>query len=354
MGRVSAAEDAARQFPARLLPLVNDLEDQLQLAYGFDRPALDARIQYTLEVIAAWQRSTHSAQDEALLEGWLHDAIERSLPGRRASLAHVPAFSRPSEPAAPNLPAVGEAQASVSKTVVLEPAESAAIARRPPELTFAPVPEPLAPREDEPRPSGTPAVRHPPHRMQQSDPNWSIARAATSPPAPLRETEPDLVTGPSIGDDEPEDDDRSIQDGMDRQFAHVSVELNVSEYAARLVGQRRGLERLEASILMLSRPTADQLAELVGELESLQDQGALLNLYVHMLPTRMQAAYGPQASSEVAVTMLQDLIARRHAEVAGRASLDPSHAHESAQLHTLVERLDRMTAASAAPIVDAR
>ncbi len=93
-GRPAAAAPHS-SLPARLLPLVDDLEAQLRLSYEFNRPVYRERVQYTLAVIRAWQQSAQSPRDEALLEGWLHDAIERSLPGRRARLAAIPGFRSP-------------------------------------------------------------------------------------------------------------------------------------------------------------------------------------------------------------------------------------------------------------------
>jgi hypothetical protein len=120
---------------------------------------------------------------------------------------------------------------------------------------------------------------------------------------------------------------RPIQ-GAASAEATTAAELNLSEYAARLVGHRLGVRRLEARMLELQAPTTEQLAQLIGELEALDSQGSLLAMYARLLPDEMKRSYGQQASAADAVAMLRHMVQGRQTLLAGQASVASAHQQE--------------------------
>jgi hypothetical protein len=383
-----AAASEASPIPERLLPLARELEVQFHVSYDSAPPVYRQRIQYTLDVFEAWRRSGRTQRDEALLEGWLHDAMERSLPGGRVRLGPIPEFSDSSQVASSGVGSVSEAgevgQPGKAPRVESAPPRAATEPDRPSRLP----PAPGAPARENSRHSNArpePARIRVPPRRPADVPVAAESPAATeapalpevSGPAPTIRTEPapsaDVAPHQPLATRSPgetrqipgatgavasevarplDSADESRVAGMARSrpgvplAAPVAADLNLNEYAARLVGHRLGVRRLEARMLELKAPTTEQLANLVGELETLHNQASLLAMYARLLPDEMQGAYGRPVSAADAVGMLSDMIHGRRTLLAAEAR--PASAagwdREGAQLITLAEKLAHIAA----------
>ena len=388
--RASSAEASETSpIPERLLPLARELEIQFHVSYDSAPPVYRQRIQYTLDVFEAWQRSGRTQRDEALLEGWLHDAIERSLPGGRTRLGPIPAFSNSSQVAPPDIGSVREAgevgQPGKAPRVDSAPPRAATEPDRPSRLPAAPgTPAQGNARRSNARPE--PAdIRVPPRRPAEV-PMATESPAATelpalpdvSGPAPAIRTEPapsaEVAPHPPLATGSP-GEARQIPGPVGtpasevaRQLdsaagsrvagtansrsgaplaaplAPVAADLNLNEYAARLVGHRLGIRRLEARMLELKAPTTEQLANLVGELETLHSQASLLAMYARLVPDEMQGAYGRPVSAADALTMLNAMVQGRQTVLAAetRPTLGAVQDREEAQLNTLAAKLAHM------------
>jgi hypothetical protein len=343
----SQAWAASPDFPKRLLPLVDDLDVQLQLTFGPSRPILDGRVQYTLRVVAAWQASGRAPLDEALLEGWLRDAIVRSTPGRREPLPPLPEFSRlPERRSAPESSSKKAAQQPASDTpydvdntnrgagplpsVPALPDDVAADASelQPAAVTTPrrqPAPPSIEPRSIQPAENyDAPAIvadssgrrdalRSPvaePGEQLPDDDTGSIPRMAAAielPPAQVDRP------GGAAGHPAPVLEDRTViaSAGSDPRSppASFSQEFNLREYAAQLAGHRRGIRRLEARVNELREGAVDELTECIDELERLTSQATLLGLYAQFLPPEFNTSIGQPASARDVIDSLQQLIA---------------------------------------------
>lgn len=370
-------------FPVRLLPSIDGLERQLILSYGASRPVLQRRVQYTLDVVAAWQRSGRTPGDEALLGRWIHDAVERSLPGRREPLPSMPGFTAPSESL--TSPAAGkDARTTVEEAatfadrrpgphhgepplpLVLKPPAARtgnesgpvpAIAETPPRVGAVPGSLDLAAPAIDDGPSAVviPAVKNA-GREGREPIEPPVMKVDDSPSGPPPKAAVEVATPPSVSargpalehmTDASPSDPRSAVANLrpDAPDQPVAVELNLREYAARHAGHRLGLRRLEALLNESKNPTADELGELVAELENLTGQAAFLALYAQLLPVEVRDAYGQLTSArDVSDTLRKAIADRRDAMrdgVAGGGS-STSRERELRELARLTDRLERL------------
>ncbi len=254
----SAAEPVDRS--SLLQQRVNDLAYQLDLIKPFDRSKGDSRLQELQQAITAWNDADRHEADFEVMEAWLQEATQASLPGSRDRMPPAPRFASPhlASPRGPLQPV---------DTTVVKPVDAPVVESVPP----VPAPDAIAPLLGTSRPMdlGNPFVDDPVAIVREDQEAEPV-----QPPPPVQ---PPLVHQVST-----EQDDLRGQGSAEFPKAEVS-EINMAELRAQVHGYAYGLRGVEAKLLANPTMPTDQLLLVTRELHQLVSQRVFLSLYFEAL-----------------------------------------------------------------------
>jgi hypothetical protein len=257
--------------------LESDLRFQLESAFRLNPKQGLERVRQLEAVLATWRKAPQSAADRRLLADWLLEATIRSMPGSIEPLPATPQFGQ-------------------SETLVTSPAPQ--MVEPAPDLFekkhLVATAEALNP-PSEPAPIGTtPAV--------------SLATTgATHEPLPIvsapTSTEPPFVEVSTkvVGPVPPK--------------AVEPVVINLTELTARIVGYHRGLDEVEAALLVHERPQFERLSRQIRSLDGLTKDFQFVRLYYESLTPAERRTIAPPRSMEPTLEELRRHLDRLQREV---------------------------------------
>ncbi len=266
-GRPAAAQ-ADRS--SELQGLVNDLGYQLELVEQFDRPAAERRSRQLAIALDRWNTSTRNQQDFEIMQQWLQQSIQASLPGRAKAIPELPWFSqrlaRQEHVRTP--PQDDEPLATDSRSAGKSIPQS-----------FAPVlpPQPAVPNEEQ---------QVGPAQVAPAESKGAVASAWKRHPAARP-----IDLGNPFADDQPlaAGNTSTARVAMRpvplavRPASSTRVDINVAELGARVRGYVHGLRGVEARLLASPDMTSEELLGAVRELKQLAGQREFVSLYLEAL-----------------------------------------------------------------------
>jgi hypothetical protein len=347
LGAAVTAQQVRAPQTDRLASLESDLRFQLDLAFRADGSAHKAHFAELDVALAAWRESPHNEANNQLLAEWLQDSISRTLPGADGKLpatpdfgaeaplfvapAHVTAPPKPAEPApelAQALPAAAPAPRATTPSVSAAPP----LARRATTVSAAP-PNPVS------RPPVTPPVGSTAATTEHSITIHTapLAGASSCEAATPVISNPALAPVPTRGT-------RAATQEL------PAVQLNLAELNARIAGYHQGLKGIEAAVVAVSEPSAEQREELVVQLEDLAAQYQFVELYYDSLTeAERRHVTAPKPMSDSV-----ELVAR----YVGRRAVGDDFLAEFEStpdgMPTLAERLKAVDAAVRGAVVEGR
>ncbi|MEM9187257.1 MAG: hypothetical protein AAGB00_12260 [Planctomycetota bacterium] len=347
-----AAGAAAPADVAALQSLVTDLALQIQLTTRGQATVRGARYGQLAAALASWNASRQSTADAVHMERWLRSAIRASMPGSATPMPAPPIFSaKPEAPAAsptPTASASGDAAESLPSPKTLP----AAIADATP-ASVAPTPRRPVGVASEPTAVDDLFSDLAPSNEQTSELDASIG-GLSEPEGPTADKRDPLALeahpasaglawGDPFVDDEPAPvtaDEPAGRTVRMKPATAPQVAIDYAELAARATGYRRGLDFVEAELIAKPDASAFQLAGLARELESLQAERALIELYAAGAPREQRGKIGELPEAMGVIKMLKSHAADRSKRVANVASRGADA--ERAILAGLTRKIDEL------------
>ena len=299
------AQQARSARTDELVHLESDLRFQLESAFRLNPKQGAERVKQLEEVLALWQQTPRTTADRRLLADWLLEATIRSMPGSIEPLPPAPKFGQrdlaESPPAPQPFDPLPEASADSSLVVspdVLNPPSEPKPVVATSAVSFAPsdAPEEQLLNDITPTPAEHAFV--------------DVSTKAASP-------EPQPVT-PQV----PE-----------------PVEINLTELTARITGYHRGLDEVEAALLVHERPDFKRLSRQIRSLDGLTKDFQFVRLYYESLTPVERRTIAPPRSMEATLKELSRHLDRLEREVEADflGEFDPAIAERLAQLRSQLE-----------------
>ncbi len=293
-----------------LVHLESDLRFQMESAFRLNPKQGAERVKQLEAVLATWREAPQTAADRRLLADWLLEATIRSMPGSIQSLPSAPQFGRsevaetpPIPPRVDPLPLSTESSLVVTTEVIDPPSEPAPVVATS-AVFFAPTDPPV---ELSP-------INHPPTPVESLfvEVSTKIAVAAT-PPAPQ-------VVEPVV--------------------------INLTELKARIAGYHRGLDEVEAALLVHERPQFKRLSRQIHSLNGLTKDFQFVRLYYESLtPVERRAVESPRSMKATLAELSRHLQRlEREVEADFLGEFDPAMSkrldHLRGQLDAIASRVD--------------
>ena len=271
---ILAAGVTAQRSPSaptdELVYLESDLRFQLESTFRLNPKQGVERVKQFEAVLASWRQAPQTGADRRLLADWMLQATIRSMPGSIEPLPAEPQFGQSESAEAP--PAPLPVAASPQSPAKISPVVNADALDQPNKST--PV---VATTAVSSASSDTLAEQLPvdPTRSSEEHPVVEVSTKVVRP-----ETQP--VTPQVV---EP-------------------VEINLTELSARIAGYHRGLDKVEAALLVHERPQFERLSRQIHLLEGLAKDFQFVGLYYESLSPAKRRTIGPPRSMEVTLSEL--------------------------------------------------
>ncbi|MCH7753106.1 MAG: hypothetical protein IH898_13260 [Planctomycetes bacterium] len=295
-----------------LVHLASDLRFQLESAFRLNPKEGVERVEQVKAVLASWRQAPQTGADRRLLADWLLEATIRSMPGSIEPLPSAPQFGQSESAAAP--PAPQSVDASPQSPAKISPVVNADAL-------------------DQPSKS-TPVVATTAVSSASSD---ALAEQLPVDPIPIPEEHPFVEVSTKVA--------RPETQPITPQVAEP-VEINLTELSARIAGYHRGLDEVEAALLVHERPQFERLSRQIHLLEGLTKDFQFVRLYYESLSPAKRRPIGPPRSMEATLSELHRYLNRLEREVQADflgefdTAMAKRLAHLRNQLDAIASRVD--------------
>lgn len=314
VGLLAAGVTAQQSRSARtdeLVHLESDLRFQLQSVFRLNPKEGAKRLEKLEAVLASWQETPQTADDRRLLADWLLEATVRSMPGSDLSLPPAPQFGqKPAEEALPSPHAVGATpQHSAGDLLAAEADELDQPSKFTPVVAVSAVPV---------------------------DSPVELAEELLVTPTPMPQELPPVEATPQ--ESAPLIQPASVQ-------VAEPVEINLTELTARITGYHRGLDEIEAYLLVHERPQFENLSQQIKLLDSLTKDFHFVRLYYESLTPDERHRVQPPRSMTATLAELRRHLDRLQHEVEADflGEYDADMSDRLAQLRSQLDAIDGRT-----------
>jgi hypothetical protein len=271
---ILAAGVTAQRSPSaptdELVYLESDLRFQLESTFRLNPKQGVERVKQFEAVLASWRQAPQTGADRRLLADWMLQATIRSMPGSIEPLPAAPQFGQSEFAEAPPAPQpVAPLPQSPAK---ISPVVNADVL-------------------DQPSKS-TPVVATTAVSSGSSD---ALTEQLPVDPTPSSEEHPVVEVSTKVV--------RPETQPVTPQVA-APVEINLTELSARIAGYHRGLDKVEAALLVHERPQFERLSRQIHLLEGLAKDFQFVGLYYESLSPAKRRTIGPPRSMEVTLSEL--------------------------------------------------
>ncbi len=275
---ILAAGVTAQRSPSaptdELVYLESDLRFQLESTFRLNPKQGVERVKQIEAVLASWRQAPQTGADRRLLADWMLQATIRSMPGSIEPLPAAPQFGQSEFAEAP------------------------------------PAPQPVAPLPQSPAkisPVVTADALDKPSKSTPVVATTAVSSASTNAladtlaeqlpvdPTPSSEEHPVVEVSTKVA--------RPETQPVTPQVA-APVEINLTELSARIAGYHRGLDKVEAALLVHERPQFERLSRQIHLLEGLAEDFQFVRLYYESLSLAKRRTIGPPRSMEATLSEL--------------------------------------------------
>jgi hypothetical protein len=322
IGILAVGVTAQQEFTAPadvLVHLESDLRFQLDSAFRLNPKQGLERVKQLEAVLGKWREAEQTAAGQGLLANWLLEATIRSMPGNIQPLPAAPQF--------------GE-----SNITELPPA--------PPQEVPPPIdPSPAKPVGDAPTVEVTDL---PP---QSSKPETIAASLTVSPAMVDRPIDPPAIAATPIVTTPTQTEGPFVEvstkvaslvpQPIESQAAKPVV-INLSELTARVTGYHRGLDDVEAALLVHERPQFKLLSQQIRMLNGLVDDHQFVRLYFESLTPEERRAMAAPRSMKPTLGELRRHLDRLQREVESDflGEFDTAMTKQLGQLHNQLDSIE--------------